>query len=253
VTAEPFTVASFNTLGAAHTGRHGNKPWMASGEVRTLRMASVLRRHAVDLVGLQEFEAPQAAVFRRHAAAAYAFWHPRGRSANTIAWRRDRFALVRATTERVHYFEGRVQPMPVVLLRDLRSPGVELWVVNVHNPAGTRNHPRQQHWRTLDMAAERAVVRRLLATGRPVLLTGDMNEKAEAFCAFTSNGPLHAAAGAARGDGRCRPPANARIDWIFGSARVRFTDYRVDRSALVRRTTDHSVVLARARVVPPGS
>lgn len=250
--SEPFTVASFNTLGSVHTGRGGNKPAYAAGTVRTLRMIRVLRQHAVDLVGLQEFESPQASAFGRHAPQ-YAYWHPAGNSQNAIAWRRDRFALVSAQPMPVHYFSGNIQPMPIVLLRDLHAPSFEFYVVNVHNPASTRQHPGNQRWRSLDMVREAAVIRGLLATGRPVIFTGDMNEKAQAFCAFTRGGNLQAAAGGSNDSGRCRPPAGAKIDWIFGSQRVLFSGYRVDRSALVRRTTDHSVVLSEAQLVSSGS
>ena len=38
----------------------------------------------------------------------------------------------------------------------------------------------------------------------------------------------------------------AGIDWIFGSSGMQFHRYVVDRSALVRHTTDHPVVLATA-------
>jgi endonuclease/exonuclease/phosphatase family metal-dependent hydrolase len=251
--SEPFTVASFNTLGAAHTARGGNKPGMPGATVRTLRMIDVLRRHQVDVVGLQEFETPQANLFRRRASGTYAYWHPPGRSANAIAWRRDRFALVEARSQPVHYFGGRIQPMPVVLLRDLSNPTFEFWVLNVHNPASTRWHPGNKRWRNVDMVREHALARSLVATGHPVLFTGDMNERAPAFCAFTRDGVLRAAQGGSHEGGRCRPPAAQKIDWIFGSQHVLFSNFRIDRSPLVRKTTDHSVVLAEAQLLSSAS
>jgi endonuclease/exonuclease/phosphatase family metal-dependent hydrolase len=251
--SDPFTVATFNTLGAAHTARGGNKPGMPGASVRTLRMISILRRHQVDVVGLQEFETPQANLFHRRAGE-YAYWHPSGKSANAIAWRKDRFALVDATSQPVHYFGGQIQPMPVVLLRDLRNPSFEFWVLNVHNPASTRWHPGNQRWRMIDMVKEHALAQRLIATtGHPVLFTGDMNEKSSAFCAFTRDGVLRAAQGGSHEGGQCRPPALKKIDWIFGSQHVMFSDFRVDRSALVRKTTDHSVVLTEAQLLSSGS
>ncbi len=251
--SDPFTVATFNTLGAAHTARGGNKPGMPGATVRTLRMIRVLRSHQVDLVGLQEFEAPQANLFQRRAGGTYDFWHPAGQSVNAIAWRRDRFSLVEARTQPVHYFGGKVQPMPVVLLRDVQEPSFEFWVVNVHNPASTRWHPGNQRWRNVDMVKEHAMIRGLVATGHPVLFTGDMNERAAAFCAFTRDGFLRAAQGGSHDGGQCRPPAEQKIDWIFGSQHILFSDFRIDRSSLVRRTTDHSVVMTDAQLLSSGS
>jgi hypothetical protein len=46
------------------------------------------------------------------------------------------------------------------------------------------------------------------------------------------------------------PAAHAGIDWILGSASVRFSGHVRDRGDLVRATTDHPVVIARARVAP---
>ncbi len=50
-----LVVASFNVLGHSHTTSGGNKPWMASGPARTQGMVALLRRHRVDVAGLQEY------------------------------------------------------------------------------------------------------------------------------------------------------------------------------------------------------
>lgn len=226
---------------------------MPGATVRTMRMIQVLRNHQVDVVGLQEFEAPQANLFRRRAGGTYAYWHPAGKSANAIAWRRDRFALVGTLTQPVHYFGGKVQPMPGVLLEDLHNPAFKFWVLNVHNPASTRWHPGNQRWRNVDMVKEHALAQRLVAGGTPVLFTGDMNEKASAFCAFTRDGVLQAAQGGSHENGQCRPPGMKKIDWIFGSHHVLFNNFRIDRSPLVQKTTDHSVVLTEAQLISPAS
>ena len=52
-----------------------------------------------------------------------------------------------------------------------------------------------------------------------------------------SNGP----AGATRQNPRA-------VDWVFGSAGVRFSSYDEDRGPLVDRTTDHPVVSTRASI-----
>ncbi len=93
---------------------------------------------------------------------------------------------------------------------------------------------------------EMGLAARLSAGGRPVFVTGDMNERASYFCSMSSSGLMHAAAG-----GRAHPCRAPRgngfgIDWIFGSRGVRFSDFRVDHGRLDRWTTDHPLAVARA-------
>jgi hypothetical protein len=40
------------------------------------------------------------------------------------------------------------------------------------------------------------------------------------------------------------------VDWIFGSPELTFSDYVSDQDAFVRRTTDHPIVVASARMAP---
>jgi hypothetical protein len=69
-----------------------------------------------------------------------------------------------------------------------------------------------------------------------------MNERAEYFCRVTGSTPLVSPAGGSNSGG-CQPPRPSQIDWIFGSPGVAFQNYVIDRSPLVRRTTDHPVVV----------
>jgi hypothetical protein len=57
-----------------------------------------------------------------------------------------------------------------------------------------------------------------------------------------------AARGGSNGPGGCAAGSPRAVDWVFGSAGVRFTGYTEDRGPLVDRTTDHPVVVARATV-----
>ena len=84
-------------------------------------------------------------------------------------------------------------------------------------------------------------------TGIPQFVTGDMNERDVYFCKVTGATPLIAAAGGSN-NGGCSPPSRSEIDWIFGSPNVIFSDFVADRSPLVRRTTDHPVVVTTATV-----
>jgi endonuclease/exonuclease/phosphatase family metal-dependent hydrolase len=134
--------------------------------------------------------------------------------------------------------------MPVVLLRHLTT-GRQVWVISVHNPADTHFSPRNETYRREAIRREIVLVHSLVsATGLPVILLGDLNEKGSAFCHLTVNGDLHAAGGGSHADGNCQPPTSHGIDWIFGSPAVAWTDWTVDRSEGVRRTTDHPLVFA---------
>jgi endonuclease/exonuclease/phosphatase family metal-dependent hydrolase len=79
-----------------------------------------------------------------------------------------------------------------------------------------------------------------------VVVTGDMNARGGFACTFTDKSGMHSADGAATEDGRCRLPDQAGIDWIFGSAELRFSDFRSDSRPERRRLSDHPLVTATA-------
>ena len=219
---------------------------MASGPARIRGVVRLLEKYGVDVVGLQEFQRPQHRAFVSQAGDTYAVWSPRGDTENSIAWKRDRWDLVSTSAVSIPYFDGHHRRMPVVRLRD-RVTGAESIFVNVHNPADTHRYPRQARWRQAAVAREVALVRRLRAsTGVPVFLTGDMNDHRQVFCQLVGRGAMTASngGGAARG---CNAPPSAGIDWIFASG-AQFSDHTVDRSPLVKATTDHPFVVTRARV-----
>jgi murein DD-endopeptidase MepM/ murein hydrolase activator NlpD len=240
-----FTVATFNTLGNSHTTGSGKAPGMASGAARTRGVVRLLEEYGVDVVGFQEFQAPQHRAFAALAGGTYATWSPSGDTENAIAWRRDRWDLVSSETVAVPYFAGHLRRMPVVLLRD-RETGRQSFFVNVHNPADTRQHPHQNRWRTAAVAREVTLVRRL--SGRaPVFLTGDLNDRRDAFCRLAGQASMRASNGGTT-VGACTPPPSAGIDWILAAGNADFSDHTVDRSPLVRETSDHPFVVTRARV-----
>ncbi len=77
-----------------------------------------------------------------------------------------------------------------------------------------------------------------------------MNERAGFFCRFAGASGLRATVGGTASGGGCSPPDPAPIDWILVSPRVEVRAHVVDRSDLVRRTTDHPVVVATLRIDP---
>jgi hypothetical protein len=242
-------VATFNTLGASHTGRGGKAPGMASGAQRTVWAMELLDHYCVDVAGLQEFQRSQARSLAAHDQdGTWGMWHPAGDTENAIVWRRATFDLAAATSVTVPYFDGHPRRMPLIRLRD-RTSGQEAWFLNVHNPADTARFHHQARHRAEAVRREVAAVTRAASTGLPVFVTGDANDHAEFFCPFTNHGLTTAAAGGANTAG-CRPPpsSRARIDWILGTRGVRFTGYTVDDGPLVDRTSDHPFTVTQAQV-----
>ncbi|WP_172833845.1 peptidoglycan DD-metalloendopeptidase family protein [Nocardioides scoriae] len=245
---DSFVLASFNVLGQSHTEQRGKKPEWDSGVSRMGGVIQALDRYDVDVVGLQELQRPQHDVLTRTAGDRYAVYAPPGQTANSVVWRRDRWAFVSADTVPIPYWKGRLTEMPLVRLRDLRS-GEEAIFFNVHNVAnvGSRQAPRHR--------AE--AVRRELATMRaitqtydvPAFLIGDLNDRSSAFCALTSGSTLSSPAGGSHGS-TCRPPARMGIDWVFGNRYAQWLGYSVDTSLQRAQISDHPLVVARVELRP---
>lgn len=244
-----LVVATFNLLGHSHTERGGKFARMSSGAVRLKRTSRLLRRHTIDVVGLQEVHPPQYKRLGRDLAR-YSYYPGPGvaqrNKQNLVAWKKSRFSLVRGTSVLIPYKRGRLVPMPVVKLRD-KASGETFWAVTVHNAPGKTAKARAS--RAKAVKKQVALTNRLRATGSPVFMTGDMNDRVGYFCRYTAGGAMVAAAGGYRSATRCTPPParRAQIDWVFGSRRdVSFSGYQFVRSPAVRRTSDHPLVLARA-------
>ena len=249
VQSTTFRVSSFNVLGAGHTEPGGTRPEYAGGATRMRWAMSVLRSANVSVAGLQELEQPQHAAFQQAAPGWDVFpGMKRSRSslANSIVWRSDVWQFVSGHTINIPYFYGKPKPMPYILLRHVGT-GQEVWFANFHNPASVRGPAA--HWRREAVSRESALANSLAANGTPVIMTGDMNDRAEFFCPMTSRTQMHAANGGSTG-ARCNPPANMRIDWILGSAGVDFSGYEARDGGLIDRTSDHPFVVASATVAP---
>ncbi len=236
-----FTMADFNIQGASHRGD-------ITG--RTMRVRDLLLSHHVDVVALQEFQAPQRQIFARVAGGTYDVYPGTGRSLDaedSVAWRRDTFELVRGETRPYRYFHGGIRNMPRVLLRN-RATGVTVWVTSYHNPASCCGYGDSAPFRSQNVRAQVADAHTLIAATRaPLIVSGDMNDRASYLCAMTAGVDMHSADGGNHVGG-CHVPPHPWIDWILGTSDVEFSGYLRDQSGFVRSTSDHPIVVTQVQV-----
>jgi endonuclease/exonuclease/phosphatase family metal-dependent hydrolase len=247
-----FRVSSFNILGYDHTaGGRGSKKGYADGTLRMKWASQLIKSHAVDVVGLQEFQPPQYDKWVKKASAQYdifpGYIDTVGFLRNSIAWRKDKFQLVSSSWLKLPYFHGEVLRMPVVLLQSLQT-GQQIYFMNFQNPADVRGNA--QKWRLIGQRLQIALVNQLRASNNlPIVWTGDFNAKQQAFCRVTKQAGMVSASGGYRSDTTCQPPPGMVVDWIFGS-QVQFSNFVADRSNKVIRTTDHHMLVTDALVQP---
>lgn len=243
--AVEFTVGTFNVLGSSHTARGGKWPGMAEGPTRIRWVAGLLNARGVDVVGFQELQRDQ---FRTFLGATGGGWaaYP-GEAAgplgieNSLAWRRSEWTALELHTIPIPYFDGRLRPMPYVLLQH-NLTGRRAWFANFHNPASNSRRGNNDGYRWRAMMLEIDLANRLWnETGYPVIVTGDMNEREVYFCNMTGRAPMVAANGGSN-EGSCSPPPYPMpVDWVFGTDVVSFSNYtRQD----FPRISDHPLVAA---------
>ena len=250
VSDEPlaFRVATFNVLGDSHTGPGGNKPGFPDAGPRMDMAISALRNNGIDVVGFQEFEASQHAMFTARAGeyALYPGLSLGDKSVRfNIAWRSSMWTLVEGRSLSIPYAGGSRIAMPVVLLESTTT-GRRAWFANFHNPADTPNLGNNARWRAEAASIEVSYLSALhQEQGLPVIATGDYNERDEIFCRFTAGGIFSAANGGSSGGG-CAPPPAMQVDWIFGSTGVAFDGYSVTGTG---NASDHNLVHSGATLV----
>lgn len=235
----PFTfqIGTLNVQGSQHR---------ANGTGRAALHASTILGRGVDLVGLQEVQDDQLAVLRAKLPG-WTIWP--GQSLGNqgvrlqIGWRDDLFELA-DTGSIITTFDHQQRPIPYVLLRD-RATGGEFWVIDLHNS------PRDQEAdRDSATGAQIALVERLKATGRPVLLMGDTNEKTEFGCRVSAATGMVGSNGATPTS--CVGGGPVKIDKIMGVGGVTFSGHVVDYGAPVRAATDHAFIHATVTLTPGG-
>ncbi|MDN4171366.1 endonuclease/exonuclease/phosphatase family protein [Nocardioides sp. SOB77] len=236
-TGEAFTfqVGTLNVQGSQH------RP---NGTGRAAMHASTVLGRGVDLVGFQEVQDDQLAVLRARLPG-WTIWPGQGLGNQgvrlQIGWRDDLFELA-DTGSIITTFDHQQRPIPYVLLRE-RATGGEFWVIDLHNS------PRDQEVdRDSATGAQIALVQRLQATGRPVLLMGDTNEKTEFGCRVAAATGMVGSNGATPTS--CVGAGPVKIDKIMGVGGVTFSGHVVDYGAPVRAATDHAFVHATVTISP---
>ncbi|WP_435744271.1 endonuclease/exonuclease/phosphatase family protein [Nocardioides sp. SYSU DS0663] len=236
-TLAPFTfqIGTLNVQGSQH------RP---NGTGRAAMHASTIIGRGVDLVGLQEVQDDQLAVLQARLPG-WTIWP--GQSLGNqgvrlqIGWRNDLFALV-DTGSIITRFDHQLRPIPYVLLRDLATGG-QFWVIDIHNS------PRDQEAdRDSATNAEIALVNQLRATGHPVLLVGDTNEKTEFGCRVSAATGMVGSNGATPAS--CVGAGPIKIDKIMGVGGVTFSGHVVDYGAPIPASTDHAFIRATVTVDP---
>lgn len=243
-----LVISSFNITGSSHTGPGSSHPNLESGVKRVRYAAEMIQKNKVDVVGFQELQPDQLKEFQKVTKNEFGvypgFELGRRESVNSIVWRKEDWSLVKADSIQIPYFNGQKRPMPVVLLRNKKT-GQKAYFTNFHNPADTKRFKNQERFRDAATKLQVDLVNRLIKkTGLAVFLTGDMNENQEYHSKMTRGTELESAHKGING----ARENNTGIDWIFGSKNVEFTDYDKNRSKLVRKTTNHPMVISKARI-----
>ena len=243
-----FNVASFNVLGASHTVASSR---YATYAPRMAKSVNLIQARKLDVIGFQEFQDPQKAEFQRLTGDQFGIFHvdsdgdgpKRGDTDNALSWRKSTMEFVEGHTFPVPYFNGNPRRMPAVLLRE-KATGMTAWFINVHNPANTEGPA--QHWRDQAVAIEKQKMIDLRATGRPVFLMGDFNDREEAFCPLTAN--MLSISPNSIPNYRCALPRQFSIDWIFAAGQTRFSQFVRDTYTQTARISDHPIVITRAHI-----
>jgi alpha-tubulin suppressor-like RCC1 family protein/endonuclease/exonuclease/phosphatase family metal-dependent hydrolase len=238
----PFRIMSMNMLGSQHTAPGGDEPNMAPGRLRSEWAATYFGMRNATLVGMQEPQPDQIVALDSATSGQFTFYPGNSlgyaSAPQSVMWKRADWAMTWHSSISIP-FPGGWRPQPIVKLQQ-RSTGAQVYWINVHFWA------RRAHQAARNTAMKILVkaIHQLKGDKLPILLTGDFNEIAPAFCSITGRTSLVAATGGSNDNGKCVLPKGARIDWIFGS-RGSFSQALMDNAAQVRRSTDHHVLSAR--------
>jgi len=243
--ATDFRLSTFNLLGNQHTLPGTDEDYRAPSRIRAEWTAQALDLLGLDVVGTQEAQAQQLGWILKATHGeftSYATPEQGNRwTEAALLWRTSAFTAIRTQHFNAPYLQVAM-PRPLVLLQS-RATGRQMWVMDVHNAPWKSK--AQQKKRDAAMKIEVAKVQRYTKNGVAFFFVGDFNEKAKAFCTVLANTSLRSPQhGRIMRGGVCKPPVNQRIDWLFGSNGVTWSNYAQTRTPLVANATDHWVQVA---------
>lgn len=243
-TGRSFGIGTLNWRGASHHAKNphpGERPY---GE-RVPNMVAKIGASAASIIGFQEFEPPQAQAFLNATGGAWEIvaGKRRGKSstADAIAYQPGVWKVDEIRYVSIRY-GGPVIQVPLVRFTSTGDLG-SLWVLNTHHPAdavgGTdamRDAAVRTESQTLGELQE-------AEPHTPLLLTGDMNDRARFEQLFLSLADGWSTAN----------PSDEQIDWIMGSPAVTFSGTVVDQSTndKAHQYTDHPFVHTTAQLTTP--
>jgi alpha-tubulin suppressor-like RCC1 family protein/endonuclease/exonuclease/phosphatase family metal-dependent hydrolase len=237
-----FVATSFNILGSQHTEPGGGVPEWAPGRLRSEWAANLIQRTSTGIMGFQEIQPDQIVTLDRIIGDRFDFWpgNANGPRAawQTVAWDNRKWELVTAENVDLPVL-GKSRPHPLVLLRN-KATGKSTWLFNIHNSSKNTPERKAERRRALKKIVKQVVQKR--KDGTPLILLGDFNDRTEAFCTVTGKTDLKATNGGSFKKGKCHPPKNMGIDWIFASKDLRTQAFTRERNLMVLRITDHPVI-----------
>jgi murein DD-endopeptidase MepM/ murein hydrolase activator NlpD len=259
-----FNVASYNVLGASHSDGSGNRSDEAESGPRMELAIKTLAANDVSIVGLQEFENKQRDLFLQGAGDIYDIYPQTPSyggdkpSANSIAWRKSEFSLVKGETRSILYFEGNKIEIPVVKLKHIAS-GKEFYVTNTHDPANTSEHPRQQQYRVEDARRHINFITNLYGSENiPILFTGDFNSSFDlrdpqdnglsrselTYCILTESGIVRNSYDVAKNrTGACPTRGVGYIDHVYVTKDVNVSSWKRIKNNTTDIASDHYPVV----------
>lgn len=242
----PVKVAYFNMLGCYHTDRDepnfGHLAYhMGSCQQRMPQQYSWLEDQGITIAGVGEF---QGKAWRVLAGIHGGEWgiFPRGQSGpygqNPVVWRTSEWKLLDAEELRHSLYNcangGSCKASSsLVLLQHRKTPKRKVYVLNTHHTSDGKGGGRRAANRSMELDH----IRRVEASGIPVIYMGDFNEVGGAIGHIGQH--LEAAF------------SGMGIDQIWGSRSLDFRDGHYDHS--FRRWTDHHSGIAIATAVVPNS
>jgi hypothetical protein len=213
-------------------------PMKRGGSSRATQAAHWVQREHATVGAFEEVAADQLRQLQR-TMPGYHFWPRRTfgtrGSAIQIAWRTRKVEL-RKTGHVTGPFLGYPRAIPYVQLRDKRTHRT-FWVMAIHNAPGSHEGERDAETRI-----EIARLRKLLHTGDPVFVLGDVNERSE-FCDKVARAtPLKSLDGGTRHH-PCPVPRQGGPDWMLGTG-ARTNDF----AKVYNHISDHPALTVHAHV-----